>query len=125
MRALALLALMLASTASAQSADQRPAGQRPAANPHRGGALPSEREGAEPVIGRDARDLQRLFGDPRLDIHEGPAHKLQYANDRCILDAYLYPPREGAEAVVTHVDTRTPDGEATDRAECIRALRRR
>ena len=125
MRALALIALTLATTAGAQSADQRPAGQRPATNPHRGGALPSEREGAEQVMGQDARDLQRLFGDPRLDIHEGAGHKLQYANDRCILDAYLYAPREGAEAVVTHVDTRTLDGEATDRAECIRALRRR
>lgn len=120
MRALALIALTLATSASAQSA-----GQRPAANPHRGGSLPSEREGAEPVIGRDARDLQRLFGDPRLDIHEGAAHKLQFANDRCILDAYLYAPREGAEAVVTHVDTRAPDGEVTDRAECVRALRTR
>lgn len=77
------------------------------------------------MIGRDARDLQRLFGEPRLDIHEGPAHKLQFASDRCILDAYLYPPREGTEAVVTYIDARTADGEAADRAECIRALRRR
>ncbi len=120
MKALALIALMLAAPALAQSA-----GQRPAANPHRGERLPASSEGAEQVMGQDARDLQRLFGDPRLDIHEGAAHKLQYANDRCILDAYLYAPREGAEAVVTHIDTRTPDGEAVDRAECIRALRRR
>lgn len=77
------------------------------------------------MIGRDAGDLARLFGEPRLDIHEGAAHKLQYANDHCILDVYLYPPREGTEAVVTHIDTRTPEGEATDLAECVRALRRR
>ncbi len=120
MKALALLALLLTAQASAQST-----GQRPATNPHRGGALPSATEGAEPVLGRDARDLARLFGEPRLDIHEGPAHKLQYAGTACILDAYLYAPRPGAEPVVTHIDTRTQDGEAIDRAECIRALRRR
>ena len=115
-----VILLFFATQASAQST-----GQRPAPNPHRGGALPSATEGAEPVLGRDARDLARLFGEPRLDIQEGPAHKLQYAGARCILDAYLYAPRQGAEPVVTHIDTRTPDGEAVDRAECIRALRRR
>ncbi len=120
MRAVALIALLLAAQAVAQST-----GQRPATNPHRGGALPSATEGAEPVLGRDARDLARLFGEARLDIREGPAHKLQYASERCILDAYLYAPRPGAEPVVTHIDTRAPDGEAIDRAACIRVLRRR
>ena len=120
MRVLALIVLLLAAQASAQST-----GQRPVTNPHRGGALPSATEGAEPVLGRDARDLARLFGEPRLDIREGPAHKLQYVGERCILDAYLYAPRQGAEPVVTHIDTRAPDGAAVDRAECIRALRRR
>lgn len=120
MRMVALLCLVAASPALAQSA-----GQRPATNTHRGGTLPSEREGAEPVLGRDARDLARLFGEARLDMREGPAHKLQFASDACVLDAYLYPPRDGAEPVVTHIDTRTPDGEATERAACISALRRR
>ena len=124
MRALTLFALLIAAMGGAQASAQS-TGQRPATNPHRGGALPSASEGAEPVLGRDARDLARLFGEPRLDIREGPAHKLQYAGERCILDAYLYPPRQGAEPVVTHIDTRAPDGAAVDRAECIRALRRR
>lgn len=115
-----LLLLALATTATAQTTGQRPAG-----NTHRGAALPSAREGAEDILGRDARDLTRLFGEARLDIREGPAHKLQFAGTLCILDAYLYPPRQGAEPLVTHVDTRGVDGEAMDRAVCIQALRRR
>ncbi len=99
---------------------------RPAANLHRGGSLSSgSTAGAEAVIGRTARDLARSFGTARLDITEGAAHKLQYASDRCVLDAYLYAPRAGAEPQVTHVDTRSPDGSDTDRAACIAALQRR
>lgn len=115
-----VLVLVLATAATAQTT-----GQRPPTNPHRGGALPSAREGAEDVLGSDARDLARLFGEARLDIREGPGHKLQFVGPTCILDAYLYAPRQGAEPVVTHVDTRAPDGEAIERADCIRALRRR
>jgi hypothetical protein len=42
-----------------------------------------------------------------------------------VLDAYLYPPRRGAEPVVAHVDTRLPDGRDTDKAACVEALSRR
>lgn len=101
-------------------------GNRPAANLHRGGTLPvPSSAGAEAIIGRSARDLSRQFGTPRLDITEGAAHKLQFASDACVLDAYLYAPRAGVEPQVTHVDTRNPDGSDTDRAACIAALHRR
>lgn len=101
-------------------------GARPAANLHRGGSLPAgSTVGAEAIIGRTARDLTRQFGTPRLDITEGAAHKLQFASDRCVLDAYLYAPRAGADQVVTHVDARSPDGADIDRAQCIAALQRR
>jgi hypothetical protein len=115
-------------TAIPRSAGSGPAvtGNRPAANLHRGGTPPvPSSAGAEAIIGRSARDLSRQFGTPRLDITEGAAHKLQFASDRCVLDAYLYAPRAGAEPQVTHVDTRSPDGSDTDRAACIAALQRR
>jgi hypothetical protein len=103
------------------------AGQRPATNAHRGAAarpvVPIS--GADAVMGRDMAALVRLFGTPRLDVTEGAGHKVQFANDRCILDAYLYAPSNGANPVVTHVDARSPDGEDTDRAACIAALQRR
>ena len=121
MRALALCLAVVAVPCFAQGA-----GSRPAVDPHRGERLPAPAsEGAENVIGRDARDLARMFGEARLDIREGPARKLQYRGETCVLDAYLYPPRDGAEPLVAHVDTRDRNGEPVEREGCIRALRRR
>ena len=81
------------------------------------------RHGLESVMARNARALTTLLGQPALDIREGPARKLQFAGPVCILDAYLYPPRNGGgEPVVTHVDARLPDGRDMDRASCVAAL---
>ena len=77
--------------------------------------------GLESVLGRNARALTALLGTPGLDIREGPARKLQFLGPACVLDLYLYP-RGGAEAVVTHVDARLPDGRDMDRASCVAAL---
>ena len=81
--------------------------------------------GLDRVIGQDARALISLFGAPNQDVREEPARKLQYASGVCVLDAYLYPPGPGREALVTHVDARLPSGEDIDRASCIAALVRR
>lgn len=81
--------------------------------------------GVEAVMGREARALIALFGTPGLDQREGPARKLQFLGPACVLDAYLYAPRRGGAAVVTHIDTRLPDGRDADRATCIAALSRR
>jgi hypothetical protein len=77
------------------------------------------------VMGKTASNLQALFGRPDLDIEEGYARKLQFGNASCVLDAYLYPPARGGEAIVTHVDTRLPDGRDYDSATCVAALTRR
>jgi hypothetical protein len=74
------------------------------------------------LAGQDARALTRMFGTPRLDIREMSMRKLQFANGRCVLDAYLYPPARGKEPVVTHVDARTPAGADVDPASCTMAL---
>jgi hypothetical protein len=81
--------------------------------------------GLDSVIGQNARALAALFGAPDLDAREGGARKLQFLGPVCVLDAYLYPPRAGAEPVVTHIDTRLPDGRDIDRASCVAALGRR
>lgn len=81
--------------------------------------------GLEAVIGRDAGQVQRLLGEPRLRTPEGDALKLQYTGEACVLDVYLYPLRPGAEPVATHVEARRPsDAEGVDRASCLAALRR-
>ena len=78
--------------------------------------------GLESVIGRTAPALTAQFGRPSLDVREGSARKLQFAGPACVLDAYLYPPAAGGEAIVTHLDARQPDGRDMDRASCVAAL---
>ena len=78
--------------------------------------------GLEGVIGSTARILVAQFGSPALDLREGSARKLQFSGAACVLDAYLYPARDGAEPVVTHVDARLPDGREMDRSSCVAAL---
>ncbi|TXC73480.1 hypothetical protein FSZ31_01645 [Sphingorhabdus soli] len=78
--------------------------------------------GLENIIGATRSALIAALGQPRLDIVEGAARKLQFTGEACVFDAYLYPPRRGAEPVVTYVDARLPTGEDTDRARCAAAL---
>ncbi len=75
-----------------------------------------------PLMGSDARRLTQLFGAPRLDIRETTVRKLQFANGRCVLDAYLYAPGRGKEPVVTHIDARNPAGADVDPGACVTAL---
>jgi hypothetical protein len=108
--------VMLAGCVSPSRETPQPV-SRPAASTPTGAA-----SGLEAVIGRSARALVGLFGQPGLDIREGNARKLQFLGPACVLDTYLYPPRTGAEPVVTHVDARLPDGRDMDRASCVAAL---
>ncbi len=81
--------------------------------------------GLEGVIGADETALERQFGQPRLDVWEGDARKLQFSGEPCVLDVYLYPPRPGAKPTATYVDARrASDGLDVDRAACVRALKR-
>lgn len=86
---------------------------------------PPAAAGLERVIGQDARALQLLFGAPDQDVREDKARKLQFSGAACVLDAYLYSPAPGREPIVTHVDTRLPNGDDFDRASCVAALSRR
>lgn len=80
--------------------------------------------GTEGVIGASADQLVRMFGPPRLDIHEEDARKLQWSGTSCILDAYLYPPPNGGQQTTTYIDARRGDGRDVDRAACIVALKK-
>ena len=98
--------------------------ERPAPIPAPPPAVAAPAVGLDRVMGHDAAGLQALFGAPALDVHEGPARKLQFRSTVCVLDAYLYPPATGGEAKVTWIDARTPTGPDLDRASCIAALAR-
>lgn len=89
------------------------------------GFAPATRSQPNGLIGANARGLQRMFGAPRLDIRDPAVHKMQFANQRCVLDTYLYAPGANREPVVTHVDARTVAGEDMDWNACARQLRSR
>ena len=80
--------------------------------------------GLEGVIGSTAPQLTREFGQPRLDVLEGDARKLQYSGNACVLDIFLYPSAPGREPQATYVDARrSSDGADVDRVACVSALR--
>lgn len=74
------------------------------------------------LTGMDARRLIQMFGAPRLDIRDPHVRKLQFANGRCILDAYLYAPAKGKEPVVSYADSRQVNGTDMDPAACASLL---
>ncbi|MDQ8756678.1 hypothetical protein RCO27_10575 [Sphingosinicella sp. LHD-64] len=119
-----LAALMIAGSALAACAP--PAVQAPGPTTAAPPPRPYSPTGLESVLGQTFRSLVAQFGQPDLDLTEGPARKLQFLGPACVLDAYLYPPRGGrGEPVVTHVDARLPDGREMDRSSCVAALNQR
>ncbi len=75
------------------------------------------------IVGLTASELVGHFGRPALQVREGVGTKLQFRSNRCILDAYLYPPESGSGVQrVTYVETRLPSGAAANQAACISAL---
>lgn len=82
--------------------------------------------GLNGVIGETAQQLAQSFGQPRLDVREGDARKLQFSGTACVLDVYLYPARPGATPTATHIEARrASDGFEVDRVACAKALRGR
>jgi hypothetical protein len=88
-------------------------------------SVPMRPTGLERVLGQNANGLTELFGKADQDVREPGARRLQYVGPFCILDAYLYPPGERNDPVVTYLDARQPDGRDIDRASCVAALVRR
>lgn len=143
-KSLLLLALIPALAACGSTATPRPKGvpskpttTRPAARPAMTPVRPPVRTppptariqslpGLEGVIGSSAPELVRQFGQPRLDVSEGDARKLQYIGTACVLDIFLYPAQPGREPQATYVEARrVSDGQEVDRAACVAALRSR
>ncbi len=114
------LALLAAGCTTGGSRVASPARLPPIPIPH------GERQQLGGVLGQPAAALTRMFGQPDLDLTEGPGRKMQFGSQICVLDAYLYPPSSGrGEATVSHVDTRQRDGSTIDRASCVAALQRK
>ena len=56
--------------------------------------------------GLTAAALEDLLGTPSLLRPEPPAQLWQYADEKCVLQVYLYDPPAGGDAVVEHVEAR-------------------
>jgi hypothetical protein len=84
-------------------------------------AAPAPQVRQSSLYGLDPQELVGHFGKPTLQVREGSSIKLQFRGQRCVLDAYLYPARDG-QMRVTYVDTRAPSGADMDQAACILAL---
>lgn len=83
-------------------------------------------QGLEGVIGSPAAALTRRFGEPRIDLAEGDARKLQFAGRSCVLDIFLYPQRPGGDPTAAHVEARLRQGgAAVDQGACIREVEMR
>lgn len=133
----ALAACGSTSTPRPANVPAKPSAARPAARPAMTPVRPAVRTppptakiqslpGLEGVIGSSAPELVRQFGQPRLDVAEGDARKLQYIGTACVLDIFLYPAQPGREPQATYVEARrASDGQDVDRAACIAALRNR
>lgn len=127
-RALALVAVLATALGGCASAPKLPA--RPAAVPVRSSIVVVPEvmapKGLEGVIGSPATALTRRFGQPRLDVPEGDARKLQFAGTNCVLDIYLYPVTAATEPTATHVEARLRRGGApADAGACIREVESR
>lgn len=111
---LLLLIPLIAVTACARVATEVPA---PAPAP----ITPAQPRESGVLIGLTGNELVSRFGNPTLQIREGNSFKIQFRGQLCVLDAFLYP-AAGAQYRVTHVETRSRAGTATNQADCIRTL---
>lgn len=122
-----LLSLALSACASTgktpASTGTRPAPVRtPVVTPVRDPAFRME-PGLEQVIGATQAQLVGQFGQPRLEVWEGDARKLQFAGTPCVLDIYLYPTTRSRDPLATFAEARRSDGRDVDKAACVTALR--
>jgi hypothetical protein len=108
--ALGLLAATLAGCAGGGAAVPIPSASRPAADTLPRPARVQPGADTARVIGLDAAALRARYGEPRIDLVEGDARKLQFAGDDCVVDIYLYPAGAGEPPVAAHVDARLREG---------------
>lgn len=122
--ALAMLSIM-ASGCTATNAEAGPRNTASTLPPPPPSSGTFDTRGLETILNKRDDELVALFGVPRLDIIEGQARKLQFTNERCALDIYLYPPQNnaGSERRSNYAEARDRDGNAADPRACINDLR--
>ena len=128
MRKLAPLLMLSALAACSSGSGTAPVASGPRPTASVGVPAPDimREAGLEGIIGARASALLNTFGEPRIDLIEGDARKLQFAVSDCVVDIFLYPLAAGQEPVATHVEARRRQGGAdTDKRRCLEQVARR
>lgn len=133
--ALPAILLVLSGCVSTPAATSDPRTTRPLTTTVRGEVPPGggfrppslqRLEGVSGLIGANERQLVQAFGEPRINLTEGDARKLQFASETCVLDVFLYPLEPGQTPIATHAEARNPRGGANiEPASCVAQLNRR
>ena len=124
--ALGLTSLALSACASTIPAPSKtPATVPPPVNYAPNAYLGATGTGPAELMGLKASALVNLFGQPKLDVKEGAGRKLQFLNERCVLDTYLYAQKSGGDAVVAHAEARDRNGIDMPAVNCTALLRQR
>jgi hypothetical protein len=77
------------------------------------------------LIGLTASELGQRFGQPSFQVREGAGTKLQWSENGCVLDAYLYPPDHGRGVDrVSFAEARRPSGADLGLDDCLALLAR-
>jgi hypothetical protein len=72
--------------------------------------------------GLEEAGLTRLFGPASFRRSDGPAEMLQYRDDTCVLDVFLYPGAGAGPARVEHALARDQALRLVPEAACVRSL---
>lgn len=69
----------------------------------------------------DQQALGKLLGPPQFRRTDAPAELWRYRAGRCILDLFLYPPRDAPDGPlsVSHVEARLADGAPAAAPRCL------
>jgi len=80
----------------------------------------------EGLMGADEARLHRLLGLPQFRRNDPPARLLRYRAEGCLLDLFLYPPKDGAKDGaghrVTHIQARGRDGMDRPAPPCLKTI---
>lgn len=82
-------------------------------------AVPAEPADPAAFVGRGAREVAEMLGEPRLKRRDPPAELWQYRAERCALDLFLYTGRDNA-LTVRHAEVRPREAPF---AECLERIR--
>lgn len=76
------------------------------------------------LTGLGPAQLDELLGPPQFKRTDGPARMIQYRNDACVLDIFIYENHATGQARVEHVEARDHGLRGMSETTCLAALLR-